>query len=273
MNCCHEPLICITPRVSCLTFGGSDGQGAYLRSGVDVIFYQPVQSERFFSAGVKYDAINWNDFKQVVAAFKTRIEDWYIRPAGELRKASWDYSFALMAINCLLIDALSQFHYGKVTGTRGIFKKYVRKKLPAFRATLPQKIQERPTRRKHRKSAATKPKLKPQKPEYFEDFADVLYHCFRCGILHEAHIAGCGGLAGLNGKMVDVDPDVCTRYRDGSDCPTVRMDPTAIFDEVRKLFDQYLNDLVDPNPKLDPRRRKFKRKFTDCIGVNIKNSV
>jgi hypothetical protein len=236
-----------------------------------MLFYQPVKSERFFSTEKKYDAIDWTNFQEIVTAFKVRIDEWYIHPGEELRK-KWDYAFALMAINCLLLDTLSQFYYGKVTSSRAVFKKYVRKKMPAFRVKLPEKIEERPSRRKHRKAATTKPKLKPKKPEHFEDFADVLYHCFRCGILHEAHIAGCGGLAGLGGKMVDIDPDVCTLYRDGSTCPTVRMDPGIIFDEVKKLLDTYVADLFDPDPKKNIRRKKFKRKFTDCIGIDI-NSV
>lgn len=237
----------------------------------EVLFYRPVQDQRFFSAGKKYDSIDWDDFKEVVEAFKTRIDDWYIKPAEELRKATWDFSFALMAIDCLLIDTLSQFHYGKIVGTRGIFKRYVRKKLKPFRDDLPNKIKIRPSRRKRRKSAT--PALKPLKQDYFEDFADVLYHCFRCGILHEAHITGCGGLAGLGGKMVDVDPDTCTLYRDSKPCPTVRMDPTTIFDEVKKLFQEYISDLLNPASKFDARRRKFKRKFTDCIGIDVTKAV
>ena len=236
-----------------------------------MLFYKPVPDQRFFSAGKKYDSITWNDFKQVVDAFKARIEDWYIKPAEALRIASWDNSFALMAIDCLLIDTLSQFHYGKVVSSRGTFKRYVRKKLKPFCADLPEKIRKRPTRRKRRKAPTTKPK--PQRQEYYEDFADVLYHCFRCGILHEAHIAGCGGLAGLGGKMVDIDPDTCTTYRDGKPCPTVLMDPTAIFDAVRKLFDQYLSDLLKSGKKFNARRKSFKRKFTDCIGIDIMDAV
>lgn len=218
-----------------------------------------------------YASITWSDFKQVVDAFKTRIEDWYIKPAEALRQAAWNNSFAVMAIDCLLIDTLSQFHYGKMMSSRGTFKRYVRKKLKPFRANLPEKIIVRPARRKRRKAPTTK--LKPQKQEYYEDFADILYHCFRCGILHEAHITGCGGLAGLGGKMVDIDPDTCTTYRDGKRCPTVRMDPTAIFDEVKKLFDQYIADLLNPDQKFNARRKKFKRKFTDCIGINIMDAA
>jgi hypothetical protein len=236
-----------------------------------MLFYQPVKSERFFSQGRKYDSIDWGNFEQIVGAFRTRIEDWYIQPGTELRKASWDNSFALMAIDCLLIDTLSQFYYGKISSTRGTFKKYVRNLLPEFRVKLPEKIQARPMRRAHRKGASSKGKLRPKKPEFYETFADVLYHCFRCGILHEAHIVGCGGLAVLNGKMVDVDPDTCTLYRNGSACPTVRMDPTVIFDGVEALFHNYLAQLLDPDPEYNPRRKKFKRKFTDCIGIDITN--
>lgn len=232
-----------------------------------MLFYQPVQSERFFARGVRYDSIDWTNFTKIIAAFKQRIEDWYIRPADELRKVSWDYSFTLMAINCLLIDTLSQFYYGEDSSSRGTFKKYVRKHLPPFRAELPTKIQIRPDRRKRRKAPANK--LKPQKKKYFRTYAEVLYHCFRCGILHEAHITACGVLAGLDGKMVDTDPDVCTKYRNNSDCPTVRMDPTVILDEVKKMFDKYLATLVDPDPKFEVRRLKFKKKFTNSIGIDI----
>lgn len=231
-----------------------------------MIFYHAVQDKRFFSAGKKYNSIIWNDFKQVVNAFKTRIEDWYIKPAELLRNTSWDNSFALMAINCLLIDALSQFHYGKTSSSRGVFKKFTRRRLPAFREKLSIEIRQRQDRKQ-------KDKRKPNKKAPFKTYADVLYHCFRCGILHDAHITLCGGLAGLDAKMVDTDTDVCTTYRDGKQCPTVRMDPTVIFDEVRKLFDQYLSDLLNPDKKFDTRRKKFKRKFTDCIGVDIMDAA
>lgn len=241
-------------------------QGVLFRAR-PAVFYQPVQSKRFFSRGIKYSDIDWTDFRRIVAAFKERIEDWYIRPAEEPRRASWDFSFALMVIDCLLIDTLSQFHYGQNSSSRGTFKKYIRRRLPDFRAKLPTPIQKRPERRKRRKARTTP--LAPLNPRYYKTFADILYHCFRCGILHDAHITLCGGLAGLGGKLVDIDPDVCTKYRDGSDCPTVRMDPTVIFDEVKKLFNDYIATLLDPDSKNDVRRSKFKKKFKYSIGIDI----
>ena len=75
-------------------------------------FYNPVKENRWFRAEKKYSDIKWGDFKEVVAEFTGRIEDWYIKPAETLQKASGHYSFAIMALNCLLIDALSQYYFG-----------------------------------------------------------------------------------------------------------------------------------------------------------------
>lgn len=232
-----------------------------------MLFYQPVRDQRFFSAGKKYDAINWNDFRQVVEAFRTRIDDWYIKPAEQLRAASWDHAFAVMAIDCLLIDALSQFHYGEFSSSRTLFRKYARKKIAGMRDKLPEAVAIRPERRPNR--AAPAAPRKPAKLKYLKTYADALYFAFRCGILHEAHIAGCGGVAGLKGVLADIDTDICTLYRDGSPCPTIRMDPMALLDELKHLFAQYVADLLNPDPRFNPRRKKFKRKFTNCIGIDV----
>src|SRR5690349_8915463 len=75
-------------------------------------YYNPVKENRWFRAEKKYSDIKWGDFKEVVAEFTGRIQDWYIKPAETLQNASGHYSFAVMALNCLLIDALSQYYYG-----------------------------------------------------------------------------------------------------------------------------------------------------------------
>jgi hypothetical protein len=230
------------------------------------MFYQPVQNKRFFHSREEYSKIAWQDFRSVVDAFRKKLGEWYLAPADLLRP-NWDHAFGLMAMNCLLIDALSQYYYGKRASARSVFKKFACLKLPEFRATLPEPIRENPGRRKRRKTSM--PRLKPVKPRFFKTFADVLYVAFRCGILHEAHVALCGGLAGLGGKMCDVDPDICTTYRDGSPCPTVRVDPQVIYDALNKVIDQYLADLVDPDPRHDVRRRHFKHKFKASFGIDL----
>ena len=233
------------------------------------MFYQPVRNQRFFHSRQLYSEIDWQDFRAVVDAFRKKLHEWYLAPA-EMLRPNWDHAFALMAMNCLLIDALSQYYYGKRASARSAFKKFACQKLPEFRRKLPKPIQENPGRRKRRK--ASTPRLRPVKPRLLKTFADVLYVAFRCGILHEAHVSLCGGLAGLGGKMCDVDPDICTNYRDRSPCPTVRMDPHAIYDELKKVIDQYLADLADPDPKQDVRRRHFKHKFKASFGIDLATS-
>src|ERR1019366_2899813 len=77
-------------------------------------FYMPVQNARAFRRGKPYDQVNWNDFREVVNEFHGRIDDWYILPTKELVKHNegGHFVFPVMAINCLLIDTLSQYYYG-----------------------------------------------------------------------------------------------------------------------------------------------------------------
>jgi hypothetical protein len=135
------------------------------------MFYQPVQNQRFFHSRELYSRIDWQDFRAVVDAFRKKPHEWYLAPADLLRP-NWDHAFALMAMNCLLIDELSQYYYGKRASARSVFKKFACLKLPESRAKLPEPIRENPGRRKRRKTAT--PRLKPVKPRFFKTYADVL---------------------------------------------------------------------------------------------------
>jgi hypothetical protein len=217
------------------------------------MFYRPVEANRYFSRGVRYVQVDWADFREVVRQFRARIHEWYLEPGNELQRSTWDYTFALMAIDCLLIDTMSQYHEGHVKSSQQQFKRFVASHLPALAASLPTPIRQ------------------PSGPP-LHSFADVLYVGFRCGILHEAHVALYGGLGGLGGQLCDVDADVCTRYDDdGSVCPTVRMDPTAIFSELKRLFHEYMNDLL--SPAHSQLRTKFKKKFKASFGIDLSRST
>jgi hypothetical protein len=216
------------------------------------MFYRPVDANRYFSRGVRYTQVNWGDFREVVRQFRARIHEWYITPGDELQRATWDHSFTLMAIDCLLIDTISQYHEGHVKSSQLLFKRFVGTHIPALGANLPTPIRH--------------PSGTP-----LNTFADVLYVAFRCGILHEAHVSLYGGLAGLGGQLCDVDTDICTRYEDGSICPTIRMDPTAIFLALKHLFHDYMNDLLCPTQ--NRLRTKFKKKFKASFGIDLRRST
>jgi hypothetical protein len=217
-----------------------------------LMFYQPVRDQRYFTSEELYSQIDWTDFRKVVDAFRRRLEGWYVTPAQIIRDHSWHYSFALMALDCLLIDALSQYYYGVTTSSRTTFKDFVKESLPAL-ASLPAPI-------------------KCPGAADLKTYADVLYAGFRCGILHEAHVPLYGGMSPLAARLYAFEPTGYTKYHDGTDCPTVQVDPVVLFDELKKVFAVYLSDLVNPDARHDDRRAKFKAKFSSSFGIDVTRS-
>lgn len=216
------------------------------------MFYTPVLAGRIFSPGVLYSDINWKSLREVVTAFDRRIREWYVQPARALEVASGNYAFAVMALNCLLIDTLSQFFNGEPQSKRSVFLSFVRSKLPAFSQRLSAPI-ERPS---------------GSNPAALEDVAQVLYFGFRCGILHEAHVPLYGAIFGLP-TPVQVEPAGNTQYSGGRACPTVIIDPHQLLDALDQVLKQYVADLLNADPAHDPLRIAFKTKFGSSFGVDL----
>ena len=220
-----------------------------------------MKQHRFIYAGKRYDELDWNNLGEVVEAFHWKINEWYLVPANGILRAGFDQAFALMGLTCLLTDTLSQYYFGKPKSSQTTFKDFLKATIPSFAAQLSQPIEYTNLR---------------GKVDKLETYADVMYVGFRCGILHECHVPLYGGLAGqdqLHGHMFDVDPDICTKYDDGRDCPTVRMDPTMIYPAVKTVFDTYSENLLDPNSAFDGRRDLFKIKFSVSFGVDVTNAT
>jgi hypothetical protein len=157
-----------------------------------------------------------------------------------------------MALNCIFLDAFSQFVKG--TG-KANFKAFVGERIPVFQANMPITIQ-------HVDSQYQPPGLT------LTTYADALYHAFRCGILHEAHVAAYGMVRG-GPNVVDQISTGFTSYAAGGDCPTVVIDPWKLLVEVKKAVAWYITSLKDPNPANNALRQSFKQRFTDRFGVDI----
>ncbi len=216
------------------------------------MFYTPVLAGRIFSPGVLYSDIDWRSLREVVTAFEKRIREWYVQPARALEAASGNYAFAVMALNCLLIDTLSQFFRGETHSKRSVFLSFISLKLPAYSQRLRVPI-ERPA---------------GCKPAALEDVAQVLYFGFRCGILHEAHVPLYGAIFGLP-TPVQVEPVGNTQYSDSRACPTVIIDPHQLLDALDQVLSQYTADLMDADPAHDSLRVAFKAKFGSSFGVDL----
>ena len=217
------------------------------------MIYRPVQTNRFFTKTDRYSDIDWSNFVEVVTAFETRINNWYLDPATHLANATGHYAFSIMAINCLLIDTFSQFSAGKLSSSAVTFKTFINQNLPNFNSTLTSTISH--DDHKMRTTLST--------------VSDVIYHGFRCGILHQAHIPlyGC------------IDPG-CATFQEsatgltiysvsGSDCPTISINPLRLLDDLKTYFAGYIQNLKGKNPQFNALRANFKVKFTDSFGVPV----
>ncbi len=229
------------------------------------MFYQPVQTERYFEKGRRYSEIDWSNLVEVIDAFDRRIRGWYIEPAESLAGQSGHSSFTVMAMTCLLIDALSQYRYGELASDGCHFKRFVRDCLPSYKGSLPSSIWHYDN------------KFSPNGKE-LKDYAEVLWNGFRCGILHEAHAPlYCGINPGSSNPQFEATNHATyapstAESRVGSDCPTVIIYPEHLFSEVKGFFGDYLRDLKDKDPKHNTLRTDFKRKFSASFGVDLSSS-
>ncbi len=75
--------------------------------------------------------INWKNLNEVADEFRRKIYDWYFEPAQELAK-NGHFAFSVIAINCIMIDTLSQFIYGTLKYDPKIFKRFIKARLPNY---------------------------------------------------------------------------------------------------------------------------------------------
>ena len=94
------------------------------------------------------------DFQKAVAIFQDRINGRFLQQINQLRENCLDNGFAIMALECLLIESLSQFVTGKDDNKNCSAVEYKRFLITQLRFT---------------------PKD-----------AGKFYSCIRCGILHQA---------------------------------------------------------------------------------------
>jgi len=216
--------------------------------------YRPVKDQRFFTPETRYNEVDWNNEGTAIKKFKEQLEGWYIGPIESLIKASPHYGFTVIALTCVLIDTLAQYVAGAEESSEGEFKEFLKRHFPEFRKTFPTRIdywfkgKERPV----------------------ENFADAIYRAFRCGILHEAHVSLYGVVAG-HVDTVEYHPKGITLYVNGADCPTVVINPEKFFHKIKGVFEEYFDNLNNPDLPWDGLRANFKRKFLVSYGIDIGN--
>lgn len=232
----------------------------------------PVQAARLFRPDRTYAQIAWANFTEVIGEFRNRIEAWYLLPAKELSD-NGAFAFSVMALNCLLIDALSQYRYGAqqspseqqnncnkpLESSHFKFEDFIIERLPALSVPIAPPIRTG--------------RVKNGQPVTLATLPEVLYTGFRCGILHEAHVALYGALSGQEEIASVVPTGLCTYSDTGGDCPTVVVFPQKLLTALNDAFSAYLAELLNPDPGFDALRSRFKDKFEDSFGVTISTQL
>jgi hypothetical protein len=227
------------------------------------VIYRAIRlNEREMNAGAFFSDIDWTRLDAIVGAFNDRLRWYYLDAAGTLRNNGRQFDHTITAIGCLLIDTLSQFHFGAPSGTRTRFMDFIADYIPGLHAVLPNTI-------RHQNDPG-------RGVETVSRYSDALYRGFRCGILHEANISPYGALWS-GAAMSDFEPVGLSEY-DGTGglvgaCPTIRINAWLLCDSVRTALDDYCNRLLNPAVVYDLLRNNFKDKFKWSFGVDIAAAV
>lgn len=220
------------------------------------MFYRVVLADRYFSKDVRYDQVDWGSLCCVVDAYATRLDDWYFRPARKLAEDGHN-AFSVMALNCLLIDTLSQFAAGAPSSHHTTFKTFLRSRLPKYDVAIDPPIS-------HPYNGREIP---------IGNVVDAIYHGFRCGILHEGHITPYGMIVPGLGTAFEVRPTGNLTYADGADCPSVVLNPLILLGDLSECSAAYLSEVKKDDPPNDSLRANFKKKFSDSFGVDVTAAV
>lgn len=161
------------------------------------------------------------DWKCAIGIFAERTRERFLRPIGQIEDCQFS-GFAVMALDCLLIEMLQQFRAGVNRTPSGKSKDF-------FESFLTET-----SFGKH----------------FDKRMAGLFYRQIRCGILHQAELRG-------SSKIVYNDHDKLVRYSD--DDRGLIVNRKKFHRQLLSEFDCFLVDLNDQsNTDL---RSKFKKKM------------
>lgn len=213
--------------------------------------FSPNREKRVFRPGRYFKEIDFGNFDTVIKEYEQRIQSWYIDPAEKLLPKndcrSNDFGFAVLTFALLLIDTMSQYEYGELSSSKTNYKKWLKNHFSSSETELnPAIIYNNTT---------------------LENIADILYHGFRCGILHEAHVPIYGVINADEELPFKLAEENLTYTQDDERCETLIVNPYLFFKMTVSFFKKYINELK--NPSNSELRSNFKKKFKNSFGISI----
>jgi len=194
------------------------------------VFYEAITTgQRNFSRHIEYKSIDFTKLSSIIPAFRARIEEWYILPAKELAN-DWHNAFSVLALDCLLIDAMGKYCYAAPGGSVR-FIDYLETEIPKFGDALAHPI--RFTGR-----------VSPHNSMELRTAAQVIYYAYRCPILHEAHIFPFAGVLPET-NIFRNEPSGKAKYSDKTDCPAFYLNPVNLLSVLVPAFHSSTANLLD----------------------------
>jgi hypothetical protein len=211
----------------------------------------------------RYNEVDWTDEKAAIQGFKGQLDDFYVSPTRRLLEHR-DGLFMAVALTCVLIDTVSQYEAGARHATRTLFMSWLKNYVPGSKQRLPVAIEHT---------------MQNGEVREIQDFAAAVYYGYRCGILHEAHPYMYCGIAGQYRAICEQEfifsfhPTGLTQYDDGTDCPTVVVDPPRLLDAVVERLNEYFHQLQADSSDGRILIAKFKNKFLWSHGISIGTDI
>lgn len=194
--------------------------------------------------------LNGKTYEELVEIFKSRITERYINAAEFIDKNN-DFNFVLFVTCCVILDLLSQYIYGKPSSSEKIFKKFFRKYLKKHNHPIKPPII----------SCYYNNKEEKWYEESINDAADGFYHCFRCGVVHS-------GMILEYGRINRTNPEDVIKISEWGKGREIVVNPSKLLEEIKKIFDNYINDLKKKNPAV---KTNFIKRLIFDYGIEFMN--
>lgn len=171
------------------------------RNGVGMISQNySAQDFNNLNLTINSDDVIWN---RAIEMFTERFEERYFRPINVLSRDIEPNGFAIMSINCLLVDAFYQFEYGDLSTTNNTqhYTTFLKRQLSSIIVD--------------------------------DRMARLFYKNIRCGILHSAQTYG--------GCMLSTECHQAIEFFGGR--AYIKVNVGLFSNEMRQYFDSYVRRL------------------------------
>ena len=204
-----------------------------------------------FAPSARFGDLEGRTYLEIVEIFESRISGWYFDVAEAISDKIPGYNFAVIILDSIILDLLSQYIYGASTSSESIFKRFFREYLGEYNHKIDPPIVSCYFNKRRQKWMR----------EVIRDVADGFYHCFRCGVVHAAGVLEYGRMSSrYTGEIIKV-----IDWGDGK--KEINVNAVELLRRLRAIFNAYTTKLKNNELVL---KHNFIEKFKLDYGVEIK---